>query len=177
MSEKRITMTLAEKKRYAEMIGKRAKKEVINRFFRQKHGQDIPKRTFSRLKNESKKILESTSKNKVRQKFKKSESMLKFEEKIKEEYAKRRMKSRVRGVTNFIRKIMNEHFADNEEIQRLQLSTELVTRIIRDCGKKHQRRPTEFTFPKRKRFSKFNGCELVEQNILCLLYSIWTKRA
>lgn len=136
MSEKRITMTLAEKKRYAEMIEKGAKKEVINRFFRQKHGQDIPKRTFSRLKNESKKILESTSKNKVRQKFKKSESMLKFEEKIKEEYGKKRMKSRVRGVTSFIRKIMNEHFADNEEIQRLKLSTELVTRIIRDCGKK-----------------------------------------
>ena len=136
MSEKRITMTLAEKKRYAEMIGKRAKKEVINRFFRQKHGQDIPKKTFNRLKNESKKILESTSKNKVRQKFKKSESMLKFEEKIKEEYGKKRMKSRVRGVTSFIRKIMNEQFADNEEIQRLKLSTELVTRIIRDCGKK-----------------------------------------
>ena len=98
MSEKRITMTLAEKKRYAEMIEKGAKKEVINRFFRQKHGQDIPKKTFNRLKNESKKILESTSKNKVRQKFKKSESMLKFEEKIKEEYGKRRMKSRVRNL-------------------------------------------------------------------------------
>ena len=88
MSEKRITMTLAEKKRYAEMIEKGAKKEVINRFFRQKHGQDIPKKTFNRLKNESKKILESTSKNKVRQKFKKSESMLSSKRRSRKSMAK-----------------------------------------------------------------------------------------
>ena len=39
-------MTLVEKKRYAEMIEKGAKKEIINRLFRKKHGQDIPRRIF-----------------------------------------------------------------------------------------------------------------------------------
>ena len=68
MSSKRINMTLVEKKRYAEMIEKGAKKEIVNRLFRKKHGQDIPPRTFTRLKKERKAILESKSKHSCRRK-------------------------------------------------------------------------------------------------------------
>ena len=61
--EKRERMTLAEKKRYAEILVKTPKKsdakKIINDLYRKKHdGKDIVKRTFSRLYDERFKIFQ-----------------------------------------------------------------------------------------------------------------------
>ena len=139
MSEKRINMTNAEKKRYAEILVKTPKKsdgkKTINELFRKKHGQDIPPRTFTRLYNDRFKHLDSKSKCKFKQDRKKSSSMEKFEKKIIEEYQKRQIKIKTRGVTNFIKKVKNDHFADDPDIMQLQISTRFVLRVIRDRGK------------------------------------------
>ena len=64
--EKRERMTLAEKKRYAEILVKTPKKsdakKIINDLYRKKHdGEDIVKQTFSRLYDDRFKILVSKS--------------------------------------------------------------------------------------------------------------------
>ena len=50
--------------------------------------------------------------------------MEKFEEKIKEEYVKRQIKLKKRGLTTFVRQIQTEFFADDEIIKSLKLSTQ-----------------------------------------------------
>jgi hypothetical protein len=45
----------------------------------------------------------------------------KFEEKIKEEYGKRQIKLKKRGLTSFVRQVQTELFADDEIIKCLKL--------------------------------------------------------
>jgi hypothetical protein len=66
--------------------------------------------------------------------------MEKFEEKIKEEYGKRQIKLKKRGLTSFVRQVQTELFADDEIFKCLKLSTRFITRIIRDCGRKTSKR-------------------------------------
>ena len=114
--EKRIHMTLAVKKRYAEILVKTPKKsdakKIINGLFRKKHdGKDIPTRTFSRLYDQRFRILDFKSKRRFQMSHKsKISSMEQFEKKIKEEYGKRKIKIKTRGLANFIRKIRNDFF-------------------------------------------------------------------
>ena len=60
----RIRVTLAEKKKYAEMILKGASRSTISDLYRMKPKSELPERTFRRWKNESKSILEVKSNHK-----------------------------------------------------------------------------------------------------------------
>jgi len=66
--------------------------------------------------------------------------MQKFEEKIKSEYVKRKIKLKKTGLTAFVRQIHTEFFGDDEEISNLKLSSRFIARIIRDCGRKTSKR-------------------------------------
>ena len=124
---------LAEKKRYCEMIKKGASRSTVSEFYRKKHGEELSERTWRSWKADCKSICEFKSNSKFYQSHKKSTSMQQFEEKIKEEYQKWRIKLKKRGVTSFIRSIQSDFFPNNDEIKRLQISTRFVTRIVRDC--------------------------------------------
>ena len=132
----RIRVTLAEKKKYAEMILKGASHSTISDLYRKKHKSELPERTFYRWKNESKSILDVKSNHKFIQSRKKTSSMKNFEDKIKSEYVKRKIKLKKTGLTTFVRQIQTEFFEDDEEISNLKLSTRFVARIIRECSKK-----------------------------------------
>ena len=82
-------------------------KKIINDLYRKKHDRkDIVKRTFSRLYDERFKILESKSKRKSQLSQKSTISSIeKFESKIKEEYAKRKINMKTGGLASFIRKM------------------------------------------------------------------------
>ena len=123
------------KKRYCEMIKKGASRSTVSEFYRKKHGEELSERTWRSWKADCKSICELKSNSKFYQSHKKSTSMQQFEEKIKEEYQKRRIKLKKRGVTSFIRSIQSDFFPNNDEIKRLQISTRFVTRIVRDCGR------------------------------------------
>jgi len=101
MSEKRVCVPLAEKKSYAEMIVKGASRSTVSEIYRKKHGTELPERTFRRWKTDSKSILEAKSKLKFQQSRNKSSSMEQVVKKIKEEYQKRKIKLKKRGVTAF----------------------------------------------------------------------------
>ena len=136
----RIRVTLAEKKKYAEMILKGASRSTISDLYRKKHKSELPERTFYRWKNESKSISDVKSNHKFIQSRKKTSSMKNFEDKIKSEYVKRKIKLKKTGLTTFVRQIQTEFFEDDEKISNLKLSTRLVARIIRDCGRKTSKR-------------------------------------
>jgi hypothetical protein len=139
-SRKRIAVPLTEKKRYAEMIIKGASRSTISDLYRKKYKSELPERTFFRWKKEAKSLVEVKSNHRCVQSWKKSTSMEKFEEKIKEEYGKRQIKLKKRGLTSFVRQVQTELFADDEIIKCLKLSTRFITRIIRDCGRKTSKR-------------------------------------
>jgi len=61
--------------------------------------------------------------------------MEQFERKIKEEYQKRKIKLKKRGVTAFIRTIQSDFFPNDQKIKQLKISTRFVTRNVRDCGR------------------------------------------
>ena len=143
--EKRIHISLAEKKKYAQILVKAPKrkdgrKTVIELYRKKNDGEDMPQSTFSSLYRDRFKILESKSKHKFQLLQKKSSSMLKLEKKIMEEYPKRQMKMKLRGVAKWLRKLIDENFADDEESQELSLSIRFVTRVIRELMK-HKPRP------------------------------------
>ena len=139
-SRKRIAVPLTEKKRYAEMIMKGASRSTISDLYRKKYKSELPEITFFRWKMEAKSLVEVKSNHRCVQSWKKSTSMEKFEEKIKEEYGKRQIKLKKRGLTSFVRQVQTELFADDEIIKCLKLSTRFITRIIRDCGRKTSKR-------------------------------------
>ena len=66
--------------------------------------------------------------------------MQKFEEKIKSEYVKRKIKLKKTGLTAFVRQIQTEFFGDDEDISNLKLSARFIARIIRDCGRRTSKR-------------------------------------
>ena len=66
--------------------------------------------------------------------------MQKFEEKIKSEYVKMKIKLKKTGQTAFVRQIHTDFFGDDEEISNLKLSSRFIARIIRDCGRKISKR-------------------------------------
>ena len=89
--KKRISVPLAEKKSYCEMIKKGASRSTVSECYRKKHGEDLAERTWRRWKADCKSICELQSNSKFYQSRKKSTSLQQFEEKIKEEYQKRRI--------------------------------------------------------------------------------------
>ena len=83
-SRKRIAVPLKEKKRYAEMIMKGASRSTISDLYRKKYKSELPETTFFRWKREAKSLVEVKSNHRCVQSWKKSTSMEKFKEKIKE---------------------------------------------------------------------------------------------
>ena len=116
----RIRVTLAEKKR-----------STISDLYRKKHKSELPERTLRRWKNESKSILEVKSNHNFIQSRKKTSSMKNFEDKIKSEYVKRKIKLKKRGLTTFVRQIRTDFFEDDEEISNLKLSTRFITSFFK----------------------------------------------
>ena len=104
-SRKRIAVPLKEKKRYAEMIMKGASRSTISDLYRKKYKSELPETTFFRWKREAKSLVEVKSNHRCVQSWKKSNSMEKFEEKIKKEYVKRQIKLKKRGLTSFVRQV------------------------------------------------------------------------
>ena len=104
-SRKRIAVPLSEKKRYAEMIMKGASRSTISDLNRKKYKSELPERTFFAWRKQAKSLVEVKSNHRCVQSWKKSTSMEKFKEKIKEEYVKRQIKLKKRGLTTFVRQI------------------------------------------------------------------------
>lgn len=139
-SRKRTSVPLTEKKKYAQMILKGASRSTISDLYRKKYNSELSERTFRQWKKDSKSILEAKSNHEFIKERKKSSSMQKFEEKIKSEYVKRKIKLKKTGLTAFVRQIHTEFFGDDEEISNLKLSSRFIARIIRDCGRKTSKR-------------------------------------
>ena len=57
-SRKRIAVPFTEKKRYAEMIMKRASRSTISDLYRKKYKSELPETTFFRWKREAKSVVE-----------------------------------------------------------------------------------------------------------------------
>ena len=57
-SKKRVSVPLAEKKRYCEMIKKRASRSTVSELYRKKHGEELAERTWRRWKADCKSICE-----------------------------------------------------------------------------------------------------------------------
>jgi hypothetical protein len=98
-SRKRTSVPLTEKKKYAQMILKGASRSTISDLYRKKYNSELSERTFRQWKKDSKSILEAKSNHEFIKERKKSSSMQKFEEKIKSEYVKRKIKLKITGLT------------------------------------------------------------------------------
>ena len=84
MSDKRIRISLAEKRKYCELIRSGASYKSLNLIFKSKHKTVLPRRTFYNWTRDKDAVLERTSTTKINlDSGRKSEAMKKFEEEIK----------------------------------------------------------------------------------------------
>ena len=137
-SRKRTSVPLQEKKKYAQMILSGASRSTISDLYRKKYKSELSERTFRQWKKDSKSILEAKSNHEFIKERKKSSSMKKFEEKIKSEYVKRKIKLKK---TAFVRQVQTEFFADDEEISNLKLSALFDYVALNDNCPSHRKLP------------------------------------
>jgi hypothetical protein len=118
-SRKRTSVPLTEKKKYAQMILKGASRSTISDLYRKKYNSELSERTFRQWKKDSKSILEAKSNHEFIKERKKSSSMQKFEEKIKSEYVKRKIKLKKTGLTRKFTGLVDEN-EFNEEVDEVR---------------------------------------------------------
>jgi len=65
MNDKRIRISLDEKRKYCRLIKSGAKYKALNILYKSKHGEELPRRTFHNWSRDKDAILENTTTTKI----------------------------------------------------------------------------------------------------------------
>ena len=91
MSDKRIRISLAEKRKYCDLIRSGANYKSVNQIYKTKHKIELPKRTFYNWTRDKEAILGHSSTTKINlNSGKKTDAMKTFEDEIKKRLIKRK---------------------------------------------------------------------------------------
>ena len=132
MNDKRIRISLDEKRKYCRAIKSGANYKALNVLYKSKHAEELPKRTFYNWLRDKDAILENTTTTKINfNSGKKSYVMKMFEEEIKNRLKNRKTKLRTRGFMKLCIKTRDELFTNDDSMKDLQfLPTKTSKKII-----------------------------------------------
>ena len=142
MSDKRIRISLSEKRKYCELIRSGASYKSLNLIFKSKHKTVLPRRTFYNWTRDKDAVLNRTSTTKINlDSGKKSEAMKRFEEEIKKKLINRKTKLRARGFMLLCIQVRDELFMNEASLKHLQFSFNFLRRLLRDLNGNYFKTP------------------------------------
>ena len=153
MSDKRIRISLAEKRKYCDLIRSGANYKSVNQIYKTKHKIELPKRTFYNWTRDKEAILGHSSTTKINlNSGKKTDAMKTFEDEIKKRLIKRKTKLRVRGFMQFCIDTRDELFMNEDSLKEIQFSSNFLRRLLRDLnGAKTTKRSDKIYMTKEER--------------------------